>query len=256
MISEHISHNITTVFNEFNSFPISKFPVLNNPYNTSRRTTIDDIIQCNLNSIMPNVDIGLFQNTLNYDEILQWIETSKKYMNTIHQEYIQKCILQEAKLHNIIAQKKQCELLDINRVCQLPDDIIRIIYSYVLPETKIVFLLEKYPNKYGLLKLLSVYSLKTFYKNVIYPNYFSYHSFRHKNVYYRKYLLPDFNNIRVNPRNKTEYIEEIDHLLQNFRNPLPYSNEIYHFFQLRAYRLLKSIIYVGKRMAKTKKSGK
>lgn len=250
------SPTITSNYNELIKYPISKFPTLHNPYNMNRRTTIDDIIQCNMNSIMPNVDMGLFQNTLTDIEISKWIESSKLFINGIQKEYIQKCIIQENKLQNIIIQRNQCKLLDMDKVYILPDDIIRVIFSYLLPETKISFFLEKYSTKYDTLKLLSVPSLKTYYKKVIFIKYFSYDSYKPTNIYYRKCLMPDFNNIRINPRNKSEYIEEIDRLLQSFRNPRPYTNEIYHFFQLRALRLLQSIIYIGKRMGKQKKGGK
>jgi hypothetical protein len=250
------SSTITSNYNELIQYPISKFPILHNNYNMNRRTTIDDIIQYNINAIMPNVDIGFYQNTLTDNEIYQWIESSKIFINGIQKEYIQKCNHQDTKLQNIITQRKQCNLLNMNNISKLPDDIIYIIFSYLLPETKILFFLEKYSKKYENLKLLTVPSLKKYYKTVIYTKYFSYDSYKHKTIYYRKCLIPDFNHIRINPRNKTEYIEEIERLLQSFRNPRPYTNEIYHFFQLRALYLLKSIIYVGKRMGKVKKSSK
>ncbi len=144
----------------------------------------------------------------------------------------------------------------MTKITILPDDMIRTIYSYLLPETKIHILLQNYPNKYNTLKLLTVPNLKHFYKQIVYIRYSAIESYNYNDRPFRVGLMPDYNTILCNPRNKTEYIDEIDRLLQSFRNPRPISNEIYTFFQMRALRLLQSIIFVGNRLGKKKRKVK
>jgi len=243
--------NITNKFNKLTKYPMSKKPII---YHQRLRTTsIDDIIQYNINSTIPNVDIGLFNNTLTNDDIRNWIELSKQYIQTVGNEYLINCKNQEQKLNNIILQRKQCMDLDMDNISNLPDDIIRVIYSYLLPETKILYLLEKYPNIYDTLKLITAPNLKTFYKQVVVKKYSGYDSYNSTNYFYRKHLQTDYTNVLYNLKNKREFIIEIDRILQTLRNPIPVTNYIYHFYQMRSYCLLKSIIYVGNRMAKRKK---
>jgi hypothetical protein len=104
--------------------------------------------------------------------------------------------------------------IDVEKIRQLPDDIIHLIWSYVDTEVHNKYFLGKYffPMNRSvfntLLQRLNLKTLKTIYKKTA----FCYHG-----LCMRKMIPPErYNNPPVNRRNKHDFIDEISHIMQEY----------------------------------------
>lgn len=246
-----IANDTQPLFQALTYFPLPFKPIFGIPLDERmiRPTaifTIDDIITYNLQSMVPNVDLGLHNGVHPPDEIQEWIEMAKLYGSTLIKRFYHHILVQERKLQFIIRQRNSCLALDVHRVQRLPYDMVRYIRGFLLPETRILYYLDKYTNIGDLVKRMPNEFLKRFYRAVVYKQYFE--GSRHSRFSsYRNYpsCLPANFSIRLNPPNKTGYSAEINYLIAAFRNTTPFTPESYRFFQHRALRLIQSVVYIA-----------
>jgi hypothetical protein len=104
--------------------------------------------------------------------------------------------------------------IDVEKIRQLPDDILHAIWSYVDTEVLNKYYLGKYffPMNHSvfniLLQRLNLKTLKTIYKKTT----FCYHG-----LCMQKMIPPErYNNPPMNRRNKHDFIEEITHIMQDY----------------------------------------
>jgi hypothetical protein len=104
--------------------------------------------------------------------------------------------------------------IDVEKIRQLPDDIIHAIWSYVDTEVHNKYYLGKYffPMNHTvfnlLLQRLNFKTLKTIYKKTA----FCYHG-----LCMQKMIPPErYNNPPINRRNKHNFIYEISHIMQDY----------------------------------------
>jgi len=104
--------------------------------------------------------------------------------------------------------------IDMEKLRQLPDDILSEIWSYVDTEVHNKYYLGKYfypMNRsvfHLLLQRLNLKTLKTLYKKTA----FCYHG-----LCMQKMIPPErYNNPPVNRRNKHDFIDEISHIMQDY----------------------------------------
>ena len=248
------------IYNSVVRYPIPTKPILYRPTNLTehripyRAATIDDIIQYNVMSLVPNIELGVFKQdsfTSNDDDSIEelrtWLTNSEIYMDCLQTKYMEACSHQRKLLGGIIRQKKGCAALNMQYLSRMPLDLRRYIHSFLLPETRILLYLDKYPDLGTSIKKNPNSYLKPFYRNLVQKKYCGNivgHRFNNFSNYSRS-ISGDF-SIKTNHLNKNEYVEEMDKLLDALRKVPPITNESYDFFQRRALGLLKQMVYIGK----------
>lgn len=148
-----------------------------------------------------------------FQESIQiWTQiTNQMKKEIVMMKHQRKLISHVEKRRNILSTETK---LDVEKIRQLPDDIIHEIWSYVDIEVHNKYFLGKYffPMNRSVFKLLlqrlNLKTLKTIYKKTA----FCYHG-----LCMQKMIPPErYNNPPVNRRNKHDFIDEISHIMQEY----------------------------------------
>ena len=240
IISEEIFKNLIT-------YPISK-DVIRYPKITDKtiQPLFHEIINQNLLALVPNIDIGIQMN-MNTNQLIDWINLSKTYGEQLNIEFQKNCENKLKKLINIEEQKERAKNFDMNKLIQLPEDIIRSIYDYLMPETKRILLIARYPNLYSNIRNLNNSLLKKFMENIRKKYYESMINGLYK--YNRARCLPQGFYLRFSFSNKSKFIECIDKFIGTCITAITHTPSDYRYFQRKALKIVRALVYV----AKTKK---
>lgn len=234
---------------------ISKYPLPDNTITYKPRdytpgiyckTTFNDLIYLNLGALVPNQDYGFYRLHTN-DDMEEWINNCAEYGNTINEKFQKRCEIQRKHLNH---KKKQDELsneLNMHSVSRLPLDIVREIMSFLLPETRLIYLEERNKSLKEDLKKWKVFELKTFYKEIVQKKYINIMGENHLSR-----CLPS-HEFRGSMSTKPEYIQEIFNVLKVLKMVVPKNRESYNKFKELGTRLYMSILYVNGRLLKNKK---
>jgi len=231
------------IYNTIESYPKPCQPIRYPPRSSSDNTTFHDLILSNLNALVPNVDMALHSG-YDQEEIQLWIQKIYCYVNELHVNFRNKCDLQLTKLNAIKEQEIKCQNLDMKRVDRLPDDLIRYIHEFLLPETRIQMLIEKYPLFMQNLNRITCVNLKKYLacidkKYVIAAmSYFSKCPDRHT-------CIVDFQGFSKTFTKKEVGLKQLSNVFDALRNAIPKKPGYHRFFQKKALRFLLSLIYIG-----------
>lgn len=235
---------INNLFAVVAKYPIIPSPVRYAPYThyltsssviSNQIHSINYIINENIRQLIPNINKGYQMQKHTKEELINWIQTSKQYLDRINQAFQAECDKELNKLYQIENQKDQCRNFDINMLSNLPEDIILHIRRFLLPECRISELLAAHPEYLQSLQKLTTNHLKKFFIDSIYrPYYASVTLFRED----RFYLSGTF-------KNKTECISKIHQLFQKYSTKITNTPEEYTMYQTKALKILQAIIYVG-----------
>ena len=229
------------------TYPITKEVIRYfRPNETTIQPAFHDLIQKNLICLVPNIDIG-YQMNLNAEELMDWIQMAKAYSTTLNNEFQKRCEIKLQKVIKIEEQLHRSKVLDMNKVNQLPEDIIRYIHGFLMPETRIVLLRARYPNLNTNIIKMKVPDLKRLLDNT-------------RNKYYTKMMLslyknnrarclPDGFYIRFTYYNKASCLDSINKLIGTCETAVAHTPQDYRYFQRKALKILRALVYV----AKTKK---
>ena len=230
----------TLAFNQLSKYPIPQVPMRFEP-------SPHGVINANLHNLVPNVDYGYHNNRMTPDEISNWILDTQNYLNILYNEYSKKNDEQLRKQHYIEDQKIKCSQLDMELVEVLPDDIVRFIHGFLLPETRLILLEARYPNIAKDLTKLRTVKLLNFQKQTIIKHYYTplWTSNYNRNVRYMR-CLPHGFTISQAFKNKKLCIETIIQLLNAFKNAEPLIPGSYEYFHKKALRMMMSMIYISK----------
>jgi hypothetical protein len=238
--------SIRAIHNELIEFPIFKKPD-HYPIDTTqpfvRGGTYHDLITVNLISLVPNIDMGCHANKTPED-MKRWLTLARTYSTQINDEFQRQCDKQEAHLRLIENQIVKCQELtmsDINTI--LPDDVIRTIYEFLLPETKIQFFLAKYPlYQTAVQKKLNTKQLKILL-HISNDRFYAYMSPKARQcLQQNEYQLQGRLTRYINKTATMTTLDTLFHLLKTARPETP---ETHHHFQTMALKLLKMMIYLG-----------
>ncbi len=237
------------IYNEIMNYPFPDHLITYRPYNPNsnrinRRTTFDDLIYLNLKELVPNVYLGMHKNHDN-EEIKRWIQLTKMYGNKLNEQLQYYCNEKLNQVQQIEENTKRTAKFNYKKVKELPCDIQEQIYSYLMPETRLIILEEKYKNIKENMKKWKVEHLKQFLKNVICDVY--------EPKCYEPYMikcLPDRVTIYKSHTNKKQFIDEIFKLYNLFKTAVPKNYEKYQYFWNTALKLFTSIMYVHKKVTK------
>jgi hypothetical protein len=236
--AEKIYANLAT------NYPISKEVIrYTKVTNNSIQPAFHDLINTNLSQLVPNIDIG-YQMNLDANHLMNWIQTAKDYVEQINNEFQKKC---EKKLQNVIKIEERMyrsKMLDMNKLNQLPEDIIRYIHGFLMPETRIVLLRARYPNLDANVMKLKVPELKRLFDNIrnkYYTNMMS-NLYKHN----RARCLPHGFYIRFTYNNKPACLDVINKFIGTCETAVSHTPQDYRYFQRKALRILRSLVYVAK----------
>ena len=201
----------------------------------TRRTNFDDLISLNLHELVPNIQLGEY-NQMNHEEIDNWIIKTKEYGEKVNKEFQAKCDEKLRAIEYAKGHKIRTENFDVNKMKNLTGVLQVHIMRYLPTETKLILLEERHKDIKEKMKKWKVNQLKTFYRDVIHEKYV-------KNTYelWRKKCL----TVGIFPlsiANKEEYIREIFKVLNMYKNAVPRQLENYYKFKARATLLFSTII--------------
>lgn len=239
------------IYDEIVNYPLPDHIITYRPYvqnsnghRNNRRTTFDDLIYLNLKELVPNMYLGLHKNH-STDDIKRWTELTKTYGNKLNEQLQNYCNEKLNQVQQIEENTKRTTKFDYKKVKELPCDIQEQIHSYLMPQTRLIILEEKYKNIKEDMKKWKVEHLKQFLKNVICDVY--------EPKCYEPYTLkclPDRVTIYKSQTNKKQFIDEIFKLYNLFKTAVPKSYEKYQYFWNTALKLFTSIMYVHKKVTK------
>jgi len=225
------------------SYPKPCQPIRYPPKTSPECTSFHDLIVSNLNSLVPNVDMALHAG---YDHMGTelWIQKTKNYIHELHENIRNKCEAQIVKLKAIKQQEINCENLDMQRVANLPDDLIRYIHEFLLPETRIQMLLAKYPLYMNNLNRITCVNLKM-YLACVHKKYVKPTLFYNSKFPERYTCVESYNGFYGRFTKKENGLRELSKIFDALRNAIPKTPSFQRYFQKKALRFLQSLIYVG-----------
>jgi hypothetical protein len=202
------------------------------------------LLQTNLELLVPNIDIG-YQMDMEQDRMFEWIITASEYVNKLNEEFQERCNKKTQKIIAVEQHKERSKTFNMQTMDKLPEDIIRYIHDFLMPETRIQLLRARYPNLDSNIMKLKVPVLKGLLKNIQTKIYIPMINSFYKNNRHR--CLPPGFYITFGYIHKTDSINKINKFIGTCENSVPHSPSDYRYFQRKALRLLRALIYVAKR---------
>jgi hypothetical protein len=225
------------IFNKPNRYPIDESQQF------VRGGTYHELITVNLMSLVPNIDMG-YHNNMNYQDMVEWIDKAETYSYRIHHYFQMQCLKQHTRLTQIEEHRVRSQALNVTIVEKLPDDIIRIIHDFLLPETKIELLLARYPMYQTYLRNRLNTKQLTQLQIIIFDRFY--------NTINCNQLLCILNpnqerlfKSRPTYKNKILTMTNIGRLLEVLRTAKPNTQENHRYFQTSSLKLVKLMIYLG-----------
>jgi len=231
------------LYNTIESYPKPCQPIRYPPKASPEGTSFHDLIISNLNSLVPNVDMALHSG---YDHVGTelWIQKINCYVNELHVNFRNKCDIQISKLKAIKQQEENCRNLNMQRVANLPDDLIRYIHEFLLPETRIQMLIEKYPLYMQNLNRITSVNLKK-YLECVHKKYVIAAMSYYSKCPERHTCIVGFQGFSKNFTKKEIGLQQLSNVFDALRNAIPKKTRYHRYFQKKALRFLLSIIYIG-----------
>jgi hypothetical protein len=241
--------NCKNTFLELQHYPIPKEPI-RYPRNTdltetnyAYKSTFHDLIHINMRALVPNIEMGYYYNHPT-QEIEEWIKKTKDYIDLLRRNIKKKCDVQMCKLIRLRQLEQRTKDLDVARFDKLPEDIIRYIHEFLMPETKITLLLARYPTYPKTLEKITSENLKKYLHHIngTYRQTVFEYDLRQPD---RRSCITNIKPFYLSYSKKQDAIKQITELFDTIRNAIPKTQEFYRYYQNYALRLLQSMIYVG-----------
>jgi hypothetical protein len=228
---------------------LQNYPILKEPVRYPKRKTPNDTIRphdmiiANLANLVPNLTIG-YQMNMEANQLIDWVTASKNYAEKINKEFQEKCERRMKKIIRIEEHKERAKQLDMNKLDRLPEDIIRYIHDFLLPETRIVLLRARYPNLNANIMKLKLPQLKCFSANIQTKIYNPMMRYIDKND--RRRCLPDGFYARFSVTKKQNFLDNIEKFMGTCERAVAHNESDHRYFQRKTLRILRSLIYVAK----------
>ena len=235
-----------------NYYPISKIPkYTSHPENAfldniihrfiqqSDSSSIHSLISENINLLVPDINTQ-YTNNVPCEKLASWIKISKLYMRTICDEFLKKCLDEENKIQQIRLKIQRANEFNIARIDYLPEDIVGVIYSFLLPKTRCLLLLYKYPISLinENLRKLSASILRGLTVS-IYEKYFI-KVYNLNAIDIRSSIIVNFKKVY---KNKDQAISQIIEFIKQLILFQPKSVALIQYFDDMSFRLLRTLVY-------------
>ena len=236
--SEQLYKSLVTypITKEVNRFPKQTEKTIDPPFHL--------LLQTNLDLLVPNIDVG-YQMDMERDRMFEWIITAKEYVNKLNEEFQQRCNKKTQKIIDVEQHKERTKTFDMKTMDRLPEDIIRYIHDFLMPETRIQLLRARYPNLDANIMKLKVPILKGLLKNIETKIYTPMMNTLYK--YNRHRCLPKGFYIRFGYLHKPDCMNKINKFIGTCETAVAHSPSDYRYFQRKALRMLKALVYLAKR---------
>jgi hypothetical protein len=260
MQTQEIS-KLIKIYDFLKTYPIQNEPIrypksIMDQENRRDISSMNDLLVTNMMALVPNIDIGIHKNSYSENDLTKWIQMTKLYFNNLNILVQKKCDNEMQKLKGIEDLKIKTKVLDLNKVDQLPEDIIRYIYGFLTPESRMDILLCKYPNYITDLQQLTNNHLKIYLRSGIYENYIRpIYSYTSINRHRAKCLQKEI-RIAITFTNKKNYTDQIQMVFDEYKRAIPRTPDDNFYFKSGALRLLQSIIYIGQYKGNTLRRNK
>jgi hypothetical protein len=241
--------NCKNIFQELQNYPIPidpiRYPRVTDlaETNFAYKSTFHDLIHINMRALVPNIEMGYYHNHSN-QEIEEWIKKTKDYIDLMRRNIKKKCDVEMCKLIRLRQLEQRTKDLDMARLDKLPEDIIRYIHGFLMPETRTTLLLSRYPTYAKNLEKITSENLKKYLHHIN-------DTYRQKVFEYdlrqpeRRSCITNIKPFYVSYSKKQDAIKQIVDLFDTIRNAIPKTQEFHRYYQNYALRLLQSMIYVG-----------
>lgn len=229
---------------------LQNYPILKEPVRYPKRKNPNDtitthhMITANLENLVPNLTMG-YQMNMEANQLIDWVNASKDYVKKINKEFQERCEKRLKKIILIEEHKERAKQLDMNKLDRLPEDIIRYIHEFLLPETRIVLLRARYPNLTANIMKLKLPQLKQFSANIQTKIYNPMMRYIDKND--RRRCLPLGYYARFSVTKKQNFLDNIEKFMGTCERAVAHSESDYRYFQRKTLRILRCLIYVAKR---------
>ena len=227
------------------TYPITKEV---NRYPRQTDTTIQPafhiLLKTNLDLLVPNVDIG-YQMNMENDRMFEWILTAKEYVNKLNEDFQKICDKRTQKILAIEERNHRSKTFNMQSMDKLPEDIIRYIHDFLLPETRIQILRARYPNLDANIMKLNVPMLKGLLKNIQNKCYHPMMNNLYKNNRLR--CLPAGFYMTFSYVRKDITMEKINKFIGTCETAVAHTPQDYRYFQKKALKLMRALVYVAKR---------
>lgn len=231
------------LYNTIESYPKPCTPIRYPRKTSPEGTSFHDLILSNLNSLVPNVDMALHSG-YDHTETELWIQKTKNYVNELNENMRNKCDMQVSKLNSIKKQEENSRNLDMQRVENLPDDLIRYIHEFLLPETRIQILIDKYPMGFNILNRITCSNLKK-YLECVHKKYVKPALCYNSKFPERYTCVESYTGFSGRFTRKEDGLIKLSNIFDTLRHAIPKTPGFHRYFQKKALRFLLSIIYIG-----------
>jgi len=232
-----------TLYEKIDGYPKYCSPIRYPKPSFSNRVTFHDMILSNMNALVPSVDMAIYTR---YDqsEIELWINKTKEYANAINQNIQNKCDGQLSKIRAIKEREQKSKDFDMKKMDNLPEDIIRYVHDFLLPETRIQLLIARYPFYMTNLNKITCVNLKK-YLACVYSKYVK-TAMCYNSKFQDRYLcITDFTGFSVNFARKEIGLDQLSNVFHALTTAIPKTPGYHRYFQKKALKLLQSLIYIG-----------
>jgi hypothetical protein len=235
---------IDTQYGKLVEYPLPGTRITHRRRLYSNQTTFHDLVYLNLQELIPNTELGLHQKKTK-DEIIEWTEKTKKYMNMLHIHFQNRCDKKIEEIESMKRQEAQQSKFVSEEVATLPEDIQKVVLSFLPAETYLILLQQRYPNIQSEMKKWKAPQLKTFYKEVVIQKYI----YKIREDCMNKCLsTTTFSGVSMTT--KGAFIAEIFRLIQVLNSATPRILSKYYIYKQQATNLMKSVIYVNNKIVK------
>jgi hypothetical protein len=233
------------IYKKLLNYPISE-EVIRYPKQSDKtiQPIFHDLITANINQLIPNIDIG-YQMNMDCNQMFEWILTANEYINKLNDDFKIQCSKISQKLVNIEQRKERSKIFDMEKMNYITEDIIQYIYTFLLPETKILLLRARYPNLNSNIMRLNVSTIKRLFNNIQTKYYQPIMISLYKDKRYR--CLPKGFCIRFGYINKIDCIDKINTLIETCEKAIAHKPSDIRYFQKKALKIMRTLVYVAKR---------
>lgn len=201
------------------------------------------LLQTNLDLLVPNIDIG-YQMNMEHNQMFDWILTAKEYVNKLNEDFQQRCDRRTQKIIAVEQRNQRSKTFNMQSMDKLPEDIIRYIHNFLLPETRIQLLRARYPNLDANVMKLKVPMLKVLLRNIETKIYTPMMNSLYK--YNRNKCLPTGFYITFGYNYKNDCMNKINKFIGTCETAVAHTPQDYRYFQKKALKILKKLVYVAK----------
>ena len=240
-------------YNKLVSYPLPEYTISYRRREAGEphaKTNFHDLVFLNMNELMPNIPLGLHQGKT-CEEIQEWIEKTKIYNMSICNHFNNLLDRKSYLIHSLREQRKRQEVLSLEKVEQLPCDVLNYMYLYLDPETRFSLMKARYPTIKSDMTKWKVSEIKQFYKDIVLDKYVN----KINEDYTRRCLgTLDFKGISMT--NKDAFIKETFKVIDTLNNASPRHIKNCLKFKKRAFKLLSSVIYSNNKLTEIRANKK